>query len=296
MNRLSTRFKTIFDATRPSKGAQRKSRTTFLDLPAELREKIYLLCFECNPTMHFGRNKGKEGRGLRKKMGLRSSRQSHGLILVNKQISGEYAYAAQKLASCVFHVSTQKDAQGIICGSAYWYTTTRLKAFMRTCRLMIDLAQCPWIHHDPVIQDIDRDFKAFIWECELLEDVRLTIDISSFSQKLRVGEAEKLSLLIRSAFVPACLNHRPLKDLTVYELPTAIDKHERCGDWGWNVERWNCGHFYEDGTNECMSSCRKKILHLWYCEDFHLLKGLPCNSSCERAQENAIIAGSPGIV
>jgi hypothetical protein len=294
MNRLSIRFKTMLDGTLLTKGskptgkdsAPHKSRISFLDLPAELRDEIYLCCFESTPTMHFGRNKVKENRSLRKIMAPRSIRQSHGLLLTNKQISSEYLYVAQKLANCVFHVTTRKDENGFICGSAYWHATPRMKAYMRTCRLTIDMAQCIGIHHEAVMQDISRDFQAFIWECEVLEEVRLTIDQGSY-YAANPAEAQTLSLSTRLVFIPACLRHRPLNVLTVCEVGMAIDKHQRSSAGGWSVERWNCDIASANDIHMCVSGCQENLQQLWYCEDFHLLRGLPCNLSCEQAQESA---------
>jgi hypothetical protein len=299
MNRLSTRFKTLLDASPLTKGSKStskdpatyKSRTSFLDLPAELRDEIYLQCFQFSPVMHFGRSKAKETRIRKKIMSLRSTTQNHGLLLTNKQISREYAYIAQKAAMCVFHITTKQDTQGVVCGSAYWYTTPRVKAFMRTCRLAIDIGQCIGLIQDAVMQDIKRDFQAFIWECEVLEDVTLTIDSGS-CYAANPAEAQTMSLSTRLVFIPACLRHRPLKLLTVFEVGAATDKHQRCSDGGWSVERWNCDLASTNDTHICVGECLVNLQRLWYCEDLHLLRGLQCNSNCEQAEESAAIAAS----
>jgi hypothetical protein len=240
--------------------------------------------------MHFGRNKAKETRIRRKIMALRSTRQHHGLLLTNKQISREYAYVAQKAAICVFHVTTGRDEEGVVWGSAYWYTTPRVKTFMRTCRLVIDVGQCVGLIHDAVVQDINWDFQAFLWECEVLEEVKLTIDPGSY-YAANPDEAQTLSLSTRLVFITACLRHRPLKLLTICEVGTATDKHKRNVAGGWSVERWECDIAPANDMHMCISGCQK-LQHLWYCEDLHLLRGLQCGSSCEQTEENAAIAAS----
>jgi hypothetical protein len=270
----------------------------FMDLPAEIRDEIYLLCFETNPILHFARPKSPAESRIKKLMSSRSSTPStstkHSLLLVNHQIYQGYKDVADKAADPVFHVTTFRDEQEHMTGKAYWVTRPRMKDWLTSCRIHIDLAQCKGLELYHVYHEIKSDFASFIWEYENLNSVTLTIDCSARGKTgvTRLGEA--LDAIKISMFI-TLLQHRPLEAFCVRN-GNAVQSHTRVDDQnGWWVEEWPCNDAVPGNGYVCSRNCSTVANKTWYCEDLHCLKETPCNEKCEEQRKKLNVPAGTGL-
>ncbi|KAE9983965.1 hypothetical protein BLS_003370 [Venturia inaequalis] len=266
-------------------------KSSFMDLPAEIRDEIYLYCFQENPEIHFSRPPPIESRMKKLLLTARSNKPptwtKHGLLLVNRVVSEGYKNVADKLATPVFHMTTFWDDQDHMTGKAYWVTSQRMKERLTSCRIHIDLAQCRGLDLYHVQQDIKSDLASFIWEHERLRSVILNIKCSGMCAKGFVSGAKAFDTVKKSIVVPL-LQHRPLEGLLIRN-GTAAQLHTRVQDRnGWIVMEWpvtmRCEDdaFWENCTfRECWLVEKAQTV-TWYCEDLHHLKEeASCNDNCE---------------
>jgi hypothetical protein len=262
-----------------------------MDLPAEIRDEIYLLCFQADPLVHFSRPKSPIESRIRKFIPSRSNTPSstkHGLLLVNRSIYEGYKKVADRAAIPVFHITTFLDQTGHMSGKAYWVTRPRMKEWLTSCCIHIDLAHCKGLALYHVNQEIKSDFASFIWEYEKLNSVTLTIDSSACGKSGVTSLVEALNATKFSVFV-TLLQHRPLETLCIRN-DRAVQWHTRVGNQnGWWVKEWACSHNIDDnryfGMDECFDSRRKSGKTTWYCEDLHYLKENLCDEKCDEQRE-----------
>lgn len=263
----------------PVEGVQ---KTGFMNLPAEIRDEIYLFCFQDNPIIHFCQPQPIESR-IRKLITPRSNKPptttKHSLLLVNSIISEGYKNVADKVATPVFHMRTFLDDQEFMTGKAYWVTRPRMKERLTSCRIHINFSRCLGLDLYHVQQDIKSDFVSFIWEHENLRSVTLSISCSA-GCKTNFESPEKAFNTIRDSIVIPLLQHRRLETLWVRN-GTAVQQHTRAQDrFGWTVKEWHCPLHFKDYASE--EECERKTERkTWYCEDLHHLKEAPCNDKCE---------------
>lgn len=296
MSRLSERLKAWRERSIKSKKTSPASltssspiqgahKTSFMDLPAEIRDEIYLLCFKTNPVLHFARPQSPAESRIKKLISSRTSKTpsttNHGLLLLNRVVSEGYKNVADRAADPVFHVTTFLDEQEHMGGKAYWVTRPRMKEWLTSCRFHIDFDQCKDLELYHVQQDIKSDFASFIWEYENLKCVTLTIDCSA-GCKSGVACLGKVFETIKNSMLVPLLQHRPLETLYVRN-GTAVQMHTRVEDRnGWWVKDWHCVHPVTEDIYICSPECAQVVARkTWYCEDLHHLRESPCNEKCE---------------
>jgi hypothetical protein len=273
-------------------------KTGFIDLPAEIRDEIYLYCFEENPVLQFARPQSPAESRIKKLISSRSSKTpiatKHGLLLVNRSISEGYINIVDKSAKPIFHVTTFLDDEEHMSGKAYWVTRPRMKEWLTSCSFHIDVSHCQGLGLYHVSHEIKSDFASFIWEYENLKSVNLTINSYPFPNKTM--ESREALGTIRAALFVTLMQHRPLERLCIRH-GKAVQLHTRVAyQNGWWVKQWQCIHAVAKNGFVCEDGCGTGVVKkTWYCEDLHHLKEALCTEKCEEQEKKLDVEAARSI-